>query len=48
MKLNVNTTKGMSFTLGRSTSYIFYMYNTLIELVDSFKFLDVHLFKNNR
>ena len=52
MKLNVNKTKGMSFTLGRPTSYNFYIYNTLIELVDSFKYLyifkGVHLFKNNR
>ena len=42
----------MIFELGRSTSYNFYIYNTLIELVDSFKYLyifkGVHLFKNNR
>ena len=48
MKLNVNKTKCMIFELGRPTSYIFYIYNTLIELVDSFKNLGVHLFKNNR
>ena len=48
MKLNVNKTKCMIFELGRSTSYNCYIYNTLIELVDSFKYLDVHLFKNNR
>jgi len=41
MKLNVTKTKCMSFELGRPTSYNSYIYNTLIELVDSFKYLGV-------
>jgi len=33
----------------RKTDHLhFYIYNTRIELVDSFKYLGVHLFKNNR
>ena len=48
LKLNVNKTKCMIFEQGRSTNYDFYIYNTRIELVDSFKYLGVHLFKNNK
>lgn len=37
----------MIFEKGRHTSYKFYLNNTEIEIVTSFKYLGTHLFKNN-
>ena len=48
LTLNVSKTKCMIFEQGRPTKYNFYIYNTKIELVESFKYLGVHLFKNNK
>jgi len=41
MKLNVNKTKGKIIELRRPTSYNFYFYNTLIELVDSCRYVQL-------
>lgn len=46
LKLNVSKTKVMIFENGRHTSYDFFLYNTRIEIVESFKYLGVYLFKN--
>ena len=46
LKLNANKTKAMIFEKGRRSHYDFYVYNTVIELVDSFKYLGITLFKN--
>ena len=46
LRLNVNKTKIMIFENGRHTNYDFYLYNTKIHIVESFKYLGVHLFKN--
>ena len=48
LKINVNKTKIMICENGRHTSYDFYLYKTKIELVKSFKYLGVHLFKNGK
>lgn len=46
LRLNINKTKIVIFENGRHTSYDFYIYYSLIEVVTSFKYLGVHLFKN--
>jgi hypothetical protein len=46
MKINVNKTKIMIFENGRHTNYNFFIYNSPIEIVSSFKYLGIHLFKN--
>lgn len=46
LKINVRKTKIVIFENGRHTSYDFFMYDSRIEVVTSFKYLGVHLFKN--
>ena len=46
LKINTSKTKAIIFEKGRRTHYDFYIYNTVIELVDSFKCLGITLFKN--
>ena len=46
IKINSNKTKAMIFEKGRRTHYDFFIYNTKVELVDSFKYLGITLFKN--
>ena len=46
LKINTNKTKAMIFEKGRRTHHDFYIYNTVLELVDSFKYLGITLFKN--
>ena len=46
MKINTSKTKDIIFEKGRRTHYDFYIYNTVIELVDSLKYLGITLFKN--
>ena len=45
-KINVKKTKAMVFEKGRYTSYDFYINNTKLDLVSSFKYLGMHFFKN--
>ena len=47
LKLNTNKTKIMIFEKGKHTRYDFYFNNSLFEVVESFKYLGVHLYKNN-
>jgi hypothetical protein len=47
LRLNVNKTKIMIFEKGRKTNFDFYLYNTKLEIVESFKYLGVYFFKNN-
>ena len=47
IKININKTKAMIFEKGRRSHHDFYIYNTAIELVDSFKYLGITLFKNS-
>ncbi len=46
LKINVSKTKAMVFENGRSRSIDLSIYNTKIEFVNSFKYLDVVLFNN--
>jgi len=46
LRLNTNKTKIMIFENGRHTQHDFFIYNSRIEIVESFKYLGVHLFKN--
>ena len=46
LKINTNKTKAMIFEKGRRSHHDFYIYNSVIELVDSFKYLGITLFKN--
>jgi len=46
LKINVAKTKAMVFENGRSTHIDLSNYNTPIEIVQSFKYLGFHLFKN--
>ena len=46
LKINIEKTKAMIFEKGRHSQYDFYIYNTAIEVVDSFKYLGITLFKN--
>jgi len=47
LKLNTNKTKIMIFQRGRHTSHDIYINDQEIEIVKSFKYLGVNLFKNN-
>ena len=46
LKINTSKTKAMIFEKGRRTYHDFFLYDTKIELVDSFKYLGITLFKN--
>ena len=46
LKTNTSKTKAMIFEKGRHTTYNFYLNNTKLEVVNSFKYLDVYFFKN--
>ena len=47
LKLNLSKTKAMIFEKGKRTHYdFFFIYNNVLELVDSFKYLGITLFKN--
>ena len=46
LKINTNKTKAMIFEKGERTHHDFYIYNIVLELVDSFKYLGITLFKN--
>jgi len=46
LKINVAKTKAMVFENGRSTHIDLYIYNTPVEIVQSFKYLGFHFFKN--
>ena len=46
LKINTQKTKAMIFEKGRRTHHDFYIYNTALEVVGSFKYLGVTLFKN--
>ena len=46
LKINIEKTKVMIFEKGRHSRYDFYIYNTAIQVVDSFKYLGITLFKN--
>ena len=46
LKINTEKTKVMIFEKGRHTMYTFYIYDTAIEVVNSFKYLGITLFKN--
>ena len=46
LRLNVTKTKIMIFEKGRHTAYNFHINNQLIEIVSSFKYLGVYLYKN--
>ena len=46
LKINTSKTKAMIFEKGRRTHYDFYIYITVIDVVDSFKYLGITLFKN--
>ena len=48
LKLNVNKTKIMILENGRHTNYDFFLYNTRVEVVKSFKYLGVYLHKNGK
>ena len=45
-KINVAKTKTMVFENGRSTHIDISIYNTPVEIVQSFQYLGFHLFKN--
>jgi len=47
LRINTKKTKIMIFEKGRHTRYNFYLNGTLLELVNSFKYLGVYFFKNN-
>ena len=46
LTINISKTKAMIFEKGRRSHHDFYIYNTAIEVVDSFKYLGITLFKN--
>ena len=46
LKINTQKTKAMIFEKGRRTHHDFYIYNTALEVVESFKYLGLTLFKN--
>ena len=46
LKINTDKTKAMIFEKGRRTHFDFFIYDTLIQVVDHFKYLGVTLFKN--
>ena len=44
LQINTQKTKAMIFEKGRRTHHDFYVYNTVLEVVESFKYLGVTLF----
>lgn len=46
LKINTSKTKAMIFEKGRHSQYDFFIYNTRIDIVESFKYLGITLFKN--
>lgn len=46
LKINTSKTKTMIFEKGRHTTFDFYLNNTKLEVVSSFKYLGMHFFKN--
>ena len=46
LKINTVKTKAMIFEKGRNTSFDFYLNNTKLDIVTSFKYLGIHFFKN--
>ena len=46
LKLNTNKTQIIIFERGRPTQYDFYLYNKRIEIVESFEYLGIQLYKN--
>lgn len=46
LKVNTKKTKTMIFEKGRHTTHNFIYNNTILEVLDSFKYLGIHLFKN--
>ena len=46
LKINTKKTKAMIFEKGRHSHFDFYLNNTKLELVTSFKYLGIHFFKN--
>ena len=46
LKINTNKTKVMIFELGRYTNYNFVLNENVLEVVTSFKYLGINLFKN--
>ena len=46
LKINTQKTKAMIFEKGRRAHHDFYIYNTALEVVESFKYLGMTLFKN--
>ena len=46
LKINTSKTKVMIFERGRHTRHDFILNNTIIEVVESFKYLGIHFFKN--
>ena len=46
LKINTKKTKAMMFQKGRHSHFVFYLNNTKLELVTSFKYLGIHFFKN--
>ena len=46
LKINTKKTKAMIFEKGRHTNFDFYINNTKLETVTSFKYLGIHFFKN--
>ena len=48
LKINTQQTKVMLFEKGRPSRHDFYIYNTAIEVVNSFKYLGINLFKKRQ
>jgi hypothetical protein len=46
LKVNTKKTKIMVFEKGRHTTHNFIYNNTILDVVDSFKYLGIHFFKN--
>ena len=46
LKINTSKTKAMIFERGKRTHYDFFINNNILDLVDSFKYLGITLFKN--
>lgn len=44
LKINTSKTKTMIFEKGRHTTFDFYLNNTKLEVVSSFKYLGMHFF----
>ena len=48
LKINTSKTKAMVFEKGRHTHFDFYLNNSKLELVDSFKYLGIHFFQKRK